>query len=157
MKYNQKLPKNVEKQLDDYIQRIKDIKWFQPSQNIKREDIDKQINISLEAFGVKASIEYRTIKTVEDWDAARGAAWDAARDAAWDAAMDAAEDAAMVAAMDAARSAIVAAAGDAEAALQPTVTMLQTSALELLDRMIDPSQNTNTRTHQHEREHDNHE
>ena len=89
-KYNQELPKNVEKQLDEYIQRIKDINWFQPSKEIKRDEIDKQINFSLEAFGVEANIEYRTLKTVEDWDAAWGAAWDAARDAAWGAARDAA-------------------------------------------------------------------
>ena len=74
------------------------------------------------------------------WEAAAGdAAWEAAGASAWAAAGDAAWDAAMDAAMDAARSAIVAAAGDAEAALQPTVTMLQTSALDLLDRMIHPS------------------
>ena len=81
MKYNQKLPKNVEKQLDDYIQRIKDIKWFKPSQSIKREEIDSQINLSLKAFGVEANIEYRTLKTSEDWGAAQDAARDAARGA----------------------------------------------------------------------------
>ena len=116
-KYNQELPKNVEKQLDEYIQRIKDINWFQPSKEIKRDEIDKQINFSLEAFGVEANIEYRTLKTVEDWDAAWGAAWDAARDAAWgaarDAARDAAWDAAWGAAWGAARDAAWGAARDA--------------------------------------------
>ena len=61
---------------------------------------------------------------------------DAARDAAWDAARYAATgDAAWYAAAIDARIA----ATDAQALrdLQPTVTMLQTSALELLDRMID--------------------
>ena len=51
------------------------------------------------------------------WAAARDAAWAAARAAAWDAARDAAR----------------AAARDA---LQPTVTALQESAFELLERMI---------------------
>jgi hypothetical protein len=81
------------------------------------------------------------------WDAASAAAWDAARDAAgaavwaaagaaaWDAASAAARDAASAAAWDAARDAAGAAAGDA---LKPTVEALQTSALELLNRMIDP-------------------
>lgn len=85
-KYNQKLPKNVEKQLDEYIERIKNINWFKPSSDISRKETDKQINVVLEAFGVKASVEYRSIKNKNDWDAA----WDAARDAAWDAARSAA-------------------------------------------------------------------
>ena len=74
------------------------------------------------------------------WDAARDAAWDAAGaaalDAAWDAAWAAARDAAWDAAWDAARDAAGAAA---RAALAPTVETLQASALDLLDRMIDPS------------------
>jgi hypothetical protein len=90
-------------------------------------------------------------------DAARAAAWAAAGDAAWAAAGDAARAAARDAAWDAAGAAAWAAAGDAAraaagdaawdaaraaardaawAALAPTVATLQTSALELLDRMI---------------------
>ena len=65
-------------------------------------------------------------------DAAGAAARAAAGDAAWAAAGDAAWAAARDAAGDAARDA-------AEAALAPTVTTLQDSALDLLDRMIDPS------------------
>jgi hypothetical protein len=65
--------------------------------------------------------------------AARAAAGDAAgaaaRDAAWDAAWDAAGDAAGAAAWAAAWAA-------ARDALAPTVSMLQTSAFQLLDRMI---------------------
>jgi len=77
------------------------------------------------------------------WDAARDAAWDAARaaarDAAWDAAWDAARDAAWDAARDAARAAARDAARDAaRAALDPTKQSLQASALDLLERMIDP-------------------
>ncbi len=104
MKYKQKLPADVEAKLDAYIDRITAIKWFQPSADLKREDIDKQVNVVLEAFGVKASIEYRVLKTTKDWDAARGAAWDAvwdaACDAAWDAAWDAARGAADVLALE---------------------------------------------------------
>jgi hypothetical protein len=58
---------------------------------------------------------------VAAWDAAGAAARDAARDAAWDAVWDAARDAAWVAAWD---------------ALASTVVTLQTSASDLLDRMI---------------------
>jgi hypothetical protein len=75
------------------------------------------------------------------WAAARDAAWDAARDAAWDAAWDAARDAARAAAGDAAWAAagdaawaaVWAAAGDA---LKPTTEWLQSSAIDLVHRMI---------------------
>lgn len=30
MDFKQKLPDNIQKQLDEYIERIKQIKWFQP-------------------------------------------------------------------------------------------------------------------------------
>ena len=62
--------------------------------------------------------------------AAGAAAWDAAGDAAWAAAWDAAGAAAWDAAGAAAQAA-------ARAKLAPTVDTLQTSALDLLDRMID--------------------
>ncbi len=71
------------------------------------------------------------------WDAAGDAAWDAAWDAARDAARDAAWAAAGAAAWDAARAAARDAAGDAAGdALRPTAEGLQTSALDLLDRMV---------------------
>lgn len=89
-KYKQKLPAEVEAQLDTYIERVKAIKWFQPSADLKRSDIDTQVSVALKAFGVEASIEYRKLSTPDDWDAARDVAWGAARDAARDAAWDAA-------------------------------------------------------------------
>jgi len=67
--------------------------------------------------------------------AARDAAWDAARAAAWVAARDAARDAVGDAAWGAAWGAARGAAGDA---LKPTVDVLQTSAIALLDTLIDP-------------------
>ena len=69
------------------------------------------------------------------WAAAGAAAGDAAGEAAWAAAGDAARAAAEAAAGAAARDAARAAAW---AALRPTVESLQVSALDLLDRMIDP-------------------
>ena len=36
MKYNQKLPAEVEEKLDAYIERIKAIKWFQPKADLMR-------------------------------------------------------------------------------------------------------------------------
>lgn len=82
-KYKQELPKEVEAKLDAYIERIKEIKWFQPSADLKRAEIDTKVNVALKAFGVEASIEYRALKTPKDWDAALEAAREAARDAAW--------------------------------------------------------------------------
>ena len=91
-KYNQKLPKNVEKRLDAYIERIKAIKWFKPSPGFKREDAEKQVAIALKAFGVEASIEWCSLKTKNDLDAARDAAWSAAYYAAYYAARGAEEE-----------------------------------------------------------------
>ena len=66
-------------------------------------------------------------------DAAWAAAWAAARDAAW----AAVRDAAWAAAWAAARAASGAAAWDAAgAALKPTVVLLQASALDLIERML---------------------
>jgi hypothetical protein len=80
------------------------------------------------AAAVKAqpTIEGGRKKAAAAWAAAGAAAWDAARAAAWAAAGDAAGDAAGAAARDAARD-----------VLQPTVTDLQTSAFDLLERMLD--------------------
>ena len=102
MKYNQKLPKKIEKQLDAYIERIKVIKWLSPSTNLKKKVVDSTVNLALKGFGVEASIEYRKLSTSQDWGAARDAAWDAAWSAAWDAAWGAARDAARGAARGAA-------------------------------------------------------
>jgi len=77
MKFKQELPKNVETELTNYIDRIKAIKWFKP--NIKnRSKIDIQAAVAIKAFGVEAKIEYRQLSTPEDWGAARDAAWGAA-------------------------------------------------------------------------------
>ncbi|HXI98797.1 MAG TPA: hypothetical protein VNG73_07620 [Gemmatimonadaceae bacterium] len=71
----------------------------------------------------RASLEEARTRGAAAWAAARAAAWAAARAAAW----------------DAARAAARAAARDAATKkLEPTKVALQASALELLDRMIDP-------------------
>ena len=90
------LPQEIQDKLDTYLTRIKAVKWFQPSADLKREEVEQKVNVVLEGFGVKAKITYSLLKTEKDWGAARGAAWgaawDAARmDAAWDAARGGAE------------------------------------------------------------------
>ena len=112
-KYGQELPAEVESKLDAYIERVKAIKWFKPSASIDKSAVKKQVSVVLKAFGVEASLEYRTLKTPQDWDAAWGAARDAARDAAWGAARDAARDADWGAARDADWGAAWGAARDA--------------------------------------------
>ena len=107
------LPDDVQKRVNDFIEHLKNVQWFAPSPTLRKEDVEKQAKFTLECFGVKAGIEYRQLKTVKDWDAARDAAWDAARDAARDAAWDAARDAARGAAWDAAGDAAWGAAWDA--------------------------------------------
>ena len=83
MDYKQKLPKEVEKKLNNYIQRIEKIKWFQPAKNLKKANIEKQVKVILKAFGVEAKIEYKQLRNQKARDAARDAAWDAAWDAAY--------------------------------------------------------------------------
>jgi len=102
MDYKQKLPKEVEKKLNNYIQRIEKIKWFQPAKNLKKANIEKQVKVILKAFGVEAKIEYKQLRNQKAWNAAQDAAWDAAWGAARDAAQDAARGVVWGAAWDAA-------------------------------------------------------
>ncbi len=97
------LPIIIRYRLEDYMERIGEIKWFQPKK-VNKERIGRQVRFALSGFGLTAEIEYRDLKSPKDWDAARdaawGAAWGAARDAAWDAARDAAWGAAEIVASD---------------------------------------------------------
>ena len=77
-KYNQELPVEVEAKLDACIERIKAIKWFQPSEFLDKTTVESWIHIALKAFGVEATIEYRKLETPADWGAAWDAAWGAA-------------------------------------------------------------------------------
>jgi hypothetical protein len=129
MKYNQQLPEAVEKDLDAYIERVKNVKWFEPDPSLTKDTVDTKVKSALSAFGITASIEYRSLKTEADyiaaweaardetwsaaWDKARSAAWSAARSAAWDAVWSAAWSAAWDAVWGAARSAARDAAWDA--------------------------------------------
>ena len=113
--------------------------------HISQEEMDAALDAAWAAAGAAA----RDAALDAAWAAARDAAWAAAGaaagdaawaaaraaagDAAWDAARAAAGDAAWAAAWAAAGAAAWAAAG---AALKPTVTALQASAFDLLDRML---------------------
>jgi len=102
------LPKKVQKRVNDFINHLPKVNWFKPSPSLKKEDVEKQIKFTLECFGVKAGIEYRKLKTKEDWASARASArasaWDSAMDSAWDSAWASAWDSAMASARDSARA-----------------------------------------------------
>jgi len=93
-------PRQVIK-INKEIKRIKNIKWFKPRKPNK--ETERIVELALDAFGVKAKLEYRTLLERQDWAAAWDAARDVARDAAWGAARDAAWDVARDAAWAAAR------------------------------------------------------
>ena len=84
------LPKKVQKRVNDFINHLPKVNWFKPSPSLKKEDVEKQIKFTLECFGVKAGIEYRKLKTKEDWASARDSAWASAMDSAWASARDSA-------------------------------------------------------------------
>ena len=96
------LPQEVQERVNNFIDKLPTIPWFKPSKDLKKSDVDKQINFTLECFGIKANIEYKTLKSEEDWTSARtsartsawASAWDSARASAWDSAMDSAWDSA---------------------------------------------------------------
>ena len=77
-----KLPKIVQNRVNAFIDNLPKVPWFKPSKGLKKEEVEKQANFTLECFGVKAEIEYRSLKTKKDW----ASAWDSARDLAWDSA-----------------------------------------------------------------------
>lgn len=91
MKYRQKLPQDMERQLDEYIERIKRIQFFKPKLDLKKSDIDTQINFALSTLWLSASIEYRKLQTAADWSDAYDTGR-CAHDTIWDAACDATRD-----------------------------------------------------------------
>jgi hypothetical protein len=98
------LPQEVQERVNNFIDKLPTIPWFKPSKDLKKSDVDKQINFTLECFGVKASIEYKTLKSEEDWASARDSARDSAWASAWDSAWDSARDSAWDSAWDSARA-----------------------------------------------------
>ncbi len=96
------LPQNVQDRVNAFIEKLPTIPWFKPSKELKKEEVEKQAKFTLECFGIKASVEYRTIKSETDWDSARASAWASAWDSAWDSARDSAWDSARASARDSA-------------------------------------------------------
>ena len=92
------LPDDVQKRVWDFIENLSKISWFNPNQELKKIEVDKQAKFTLECFWIKAEIEYRKLEKKEDWDSARASArasaWDSARASAWDSAWDSARDSA---------------------------------------------------------------
>jgi len=129
------LPKKVQKKVNDFIDNLKNVKWFKPSPDLKKTDVDKQIKFTLKCFGVEADIEYRKLEKKVDWDSAWASAWASALDSArasardsagasawdsaldsagasaWDSALDSAWDSALDSALDSARASALDSAG----------------------------------------------
>ena len=94
------LPDDVQKRVWDFIENLSKISWFNPNQELKKIEVDKQAKFTLECFWIKAEIEYRKLEKKEDWDSAWASARDSARDSAWDSAWASA----WVSALDSARA-----------------------------------------------------
>ena len=100
------LPIKVQKKVNKFIDKLPNIRWFKPKEDLSKEKVDTQINFVLKCFWVDASIEYKNLSTEKDWasawDSARDSAWDSARDSAWDSAWASAWDSAWDSARDSA-------------------------------------------------------
>ena len=77
------LPKKVQKRVNDFINHLPKVPWFNPSPDLKKEDVEKQVKFTLDCFGVKAKVKYGKLQKQEDWDSARDSAWASAWDSAW--------------------------------------------------------------------------
>ena len=96
------LPKKVQKRVNDFINHLPKVPWFNPSPDLKKEDVEKQVKFTLDCFGVKAKVKYGKLQKQEDWASARASArasawdsaWASARDSAWASAWDSAWDSA---------------------------------------------------------------
>jgi predicted DNA-binding protein len=82
-KYEQELDQEIETRLDNFIERLKKIDWFQPKAEISKEAIEKRVDIILQEFSVEAEVEYLKLNTPEDWSNARVAAEKVRLDAEW--------------------------------------------------------------------------
>jgi len=84
------LPQNIQDRVNAFIEHLPQVSWFKPNKDIKKSDIETQVKFTLECFWVKADIEYRKLKTKNDWDSARdsvwASVWDSARASVWDSA-----------------------------------------------------------------------
>jgi len=82
------LPQNIQDRVNAFIEHLPQVPWFKPNKDIKKSDIETQVKFTLECFWVKADIEYRKLKTKNDWDSARdsvwASVWDSARASVWD-------------------------------------------------------------------------
>ncbi len=85
---NKALPKKVQKRVNDFIDNLKNVPWFNPSPDLKKKDVIKQAKFTLKCFGCEAEIEFRKLENDKDWDSAWESGWDSARDSARDSVRD---------------------------------------------------------------------
>lgn len=90
------LPKDVQKRVNDFLERVKKVNWFNPSPDLKKKEVDRQVEFMLKCFGVEAEIEYRKLETEEDWVSVRGISVDSG----WYSVLCSATDSARASALD---------------------------------------------------------
>jgi len=73
------LPEKINNRVNDFIDSLPKANWFNPSSDLKKKDVDKQVKFTLDCFWIKAKIEYRKLETATE----RASARDSARDSTW--------------------------------------------------------------------------
>ena len=58
--------KDVKNRINEFMNSLEEYSWFNPSEDLKKIDVDKQVKLTLECFGVEADIEYRALSSTED-------------------------------------------------------------------------------------------
>ncbi len=62
------LPKKVQDRVNKFIDNLPKISWFNPKEDLKKSEVDKQINFTLKCFWIKAKIEYRKLESKKAYD-----------------------------------------------------------------------------------------
>ena len=77
------LPKKVQDRVNNFINNLSKINWFDPGENLKKSEVDKQAKFTMKCFWFEANIEYRKLETKEDRECAgtliKSTAWNSAR------------------------------------------------------------------------------
>ena len=55
------LPQDVQDRVNNFIDNLQNVSWFKPKPDLKKSDVEKQINFMLECFWVEADIEFKTL------------------------------------------------------------------------------------------------
>ena len=48
------LPQEVQDRVNNFIENLPKVSWFSPSTELKKEEVERHINFTLECFGIRA-------------------------------------------------------------------------------------------------------